>query len=141
MQDQQEQLMASAWEQLGEIERINQVRRQAQLARAVNAVYHTKHFTRFSEETLLKVVAPAQSRIVVEATDANRAPDTALLSRTHCAIRHPGQSRLRAAAPIDQPARRHQHPLPDGWRVTQRHCDQLSTTTMARRCRGRTPVG
>ncbi|MBS1132494.1 MAG: uncharacterized protein H6R16_3496, partial [Proteobacteria bacterium] len=59
VQTQQEQLMASAWEQLGEIERINQVRRQAQLGRAVNAVYYARHFTRFSEETLLKVVASA----------------------------------------------------------------------------------
>ena len=66
VQTQQEQLMASAWEQLGEIERINQMRRQAQLGRAVNAVYHAKHFSRFSEETLLKVVAPAQSRVVVD---------------------------------------------------------------------------
>ena len=39
VQTQQEQLMASAWEQLGEIERINQMRRQAQLGRAVNGVY------------------------------------------------------------------------------------------------------
>ena len=38
--------MASAWEQLGEIQRINQLRRQAQLARTVNAVYHAKHFSR-----------------------------------------------------------------------------------------------
>lgn len=66
VQSQQEQLMASAWEQLGEIERINQMRRQAQLCRAVNAVYHAKHFARFSEESLLKVIAPAQLRVVVE---------------------------------------------------------------------------
>ena len=64
---QQEPLMASAWEQLGEIERINQMQRQAQLGRAVNGVYYARHFSRFSEETLLKVVGPAQSRVVVEA--------------------------------------------------------------------------
>ncbi|MCI0388365.1 MAG: hypothetical protein MOB07_06320 [Acidobacteria bacterium] len=80
VQTQQEQLMASAWEQLGEIERINQMRRQAQLARAVNAVYYAKHFSRFSDETLLKVVASAQSRIVVEATDQNNVKARALLS-------------------------------------------------------------
>jgi hypothetical protein len=68
IQSQQEQLMAAAWEQLGETERMNQMRRQAQLGRAVNVVYHAKHFSRFSEETLLKVVASAQSRIVVDAT-------------------------------------------------------------------------
>ena len=66
IQTQQEQLMASAWEQLGEIQRINQMRRQAQLGRSVNAVYYTKHFKRFSPETLLKVTATAQARVVVE---------------------------------------------------------------------------
>lgn len=77
---QQEQLMASAWEQLGEIERINQLRRQAQLARAVNGVYYAKHFNRFPEETLLKVVALAQARLVVEATGPNNVRTRALLS-------------------------------------------------------------
>jgi hypothetical protein len=80
VQTQQEQLMASAWEQLGEIERINQMLRQAQLGRAVNAVYYTRHFNRFSEETLLKVVASAQSRVVVEAIDANNVKTRAMLS-------------------------------------------------------------
>ena len=65
-QTEQEQLMASAWEQLGDLTPINQIRRQAQLGRAVNVVYHSKHFSRFSEETLLKVMAPAQSRVVVD---------------------------------------------------------------------------
>ena len=120
VQTQQEQLMASAWEQLGEIERINQMRRQAQLGRAVNAVYHAKHFTRFSAETLLKVVAAAQSRVVVDATDVNNVTTPALLSRKDFAIGHPGQGRLRAVAPLDEPARRHQHPLPDGWRAAHR---------------------
>lgn len=79
IQTQQEQLMASAWEQLGEIERINQIRRQAQLGRAVNGVYYNKTFKRFSPETLLKVTASAQARIVVQdpATKAR-----ALLSKT-----------------------------------------------------------
>lgn len=81
VQTQQEQLMASAWEQLGEIERINQMRRQAQLGRAVNTVYYTRHFIQFSEESLLKVVAPAQSRIVVEAINANNVKTRALLSQ------------------------------------------------------------
>ncbi|HET9533256.1 MAG TPA: hypothetical protein VFQ92_23070 [Blastocatellia bacterium] len=81
IQSQQEQLMAAAWEQLGEIERINQMRRQAQLGRAVNSIYHTKHFSRFSEETLLKVVAPAQSRLLVETIGANNQKTRALLSQ------------------------------------------------------------
>ena len=80
VQTQQEQLVASAWEQLGEIQRINQMRRGAQLGRAVNAAYHSRHFSNFSEETLLKVLAPAQSRIVVEPSKAGEA--RTLLSKT-----------------------------------------------------------
>ena len=71
VQTQQEPLMASAWEQLGEIERINQMQRQAQLGRAVNAVYYARDFSRFSEETLLKVVGTAQARVVVASGEAN----------------------------------------------------------------------
>ena len=82
VQTQQEELMASAWEQLGEIDRINQLRRQAQLARAVNTVYYTKHFSRFSQETLLKVFGVAQSRVVVETTNTNNVTSRALLAET-----------------------------------------------------------
>jgi hypothetical protein len=82
IQEQQELLMASAWEQLGEIERVNQLRRQAQLAREVNGVYYTRHFSRFSEATLLNVVAPARSRLVVEAPAAvSNTRTRALLAR------------------------------------------------------------
>lgn len=79
VQAQQEQLMAAAWEQLGEIERLNQMRRQAQLGRAVNGVYYAKHFARFSEERLLKVAATAQSRLLVTET-VQAATTTMLLS-------------------------------------------------------------
>ena len=65
VQDQQEQLMASAWQQLGDIQKINQRLRQAQLSRAVNEKYLGKVFNRFSPETFLKVIAPAQSRLFV----------------------------------------------------------------------------
>ena len=71
VQTQQEPLMASAWEQLGEIERINQMQRLAQLGRAVNAVYHSRHFRQFSEETLLKVIGSAQSRVVIDSSSDN----------------------------------------------------------------------
>src|SRR5205823_14105680 len=42
IQDQQEQLMASAWEQLGDVQKINQRMRQDQLSRAVNDKYHVR---------------------------------------------------------------------------------------------------
>src|SRR5262245_7653704 len=65
IQQQQEQLMASAWAQLGDIERINQRLRQAQLSRAVNTMYHAKALNRLSEGVLMNVIAPAQSRVTV----------------------------------------------------------------------------
>jgi hypothetical protein len=65
VQEQQEQLMASAWEQLGDIEKINQRLRQAQLSRAVNEKYHSRAFKNFSEEVLLRIVAPAQSQLMI----------------------------------------------------------------------------
>jgi hypothetical protein len=65
IQDQQEELMASAWLQLGDIQKINQRLRQAQLSRAVNDRYHVRNFSRFSDETFLKIVAPAQSRLEI----------------------------------------------------------------------------
>jgi hypothetical protein len=82
VQAQQEQLMASAWEQLGEIQRANQLRRQAQLARAVNQVFYVRHFGQFSDEALLKVIAPAQSRVVIETVDSGSVKTRALLSHT-----------------------------------------------------------
>ena len=66
IQAQQEQLMASAWAQLGDIQKINQRKRQAQLSREVNTKYHVKVFSRMLDEKFLKIVAPAQSRIILE---------------------------------------------------------------------------
>jgi hypothetical protein len=80
VQAHQEPLMASAWEQMGEIERINRMQRQSQLGRAVNAVYHARHFSRLSEEALLKVVATAQSRVVLNVPDAGSGTTPVLLS-------------------------------------------------------------
>jgi hypothetical protein len=83
VQAEQEQLMASAWEQLGEIERINQTRRQAQVGRAVNTVYYTNVFSRLSEEAFFNMVAPAQSRIAISggASAATTSSTRTLLTR------------------------------------------------------------
>ncbi|MFI6303160.1 hypothetical protein ACIBCH_14915 [Amycolatopsis thailandensis] len=45
VQDRQEELMASAWEQLGEAQRANTRIRAAQLAREIGNVLHAKHIT------------------------------------------------------------------------------------------------
>jgi hypothetical protein len=65
VQNQQEQLMASAWEQLGSIEQVNHRLRQAQLSRAVNDKYYSKTFSRFPDETFVRIVAPAKSRVAL----------------------------------------------------------------------------
>lgn len=74
VQDQQEQLMASAWEQLGDIEKINQRLRQAQLSRAVNTKYHKKTFQRLPEEAFFRIISPANSRVAIEEREPGTPP-------------------------------------------------------------------
>ena len=70
IQKEQEALMASAWEQLGDAHKINQRLKQAQLARAVNSSIFTKVFNRLSDSALMSTVATARSRITV--SDGNK---------------------------------------------------------------------
>jgi hypothetical protein len=70
VQTQQEALMASAWAQLGDIQKINQRLRQAQLSRAVNARYHAAVFARLSPDAFFRIVAPARARLAAEAGGA-----------------------------------------------------------------------
>ena len=65
IQQEQDALMASAWEQLGDAHKINQRLKQAQLARAVNTSIHTRVFSRLSDSALLTTVATARSRVTV----------------------------------------------------------------------------
>jgi hypothetical protein len=74
VQSQQEELMASAWEQMGEIERANQRLRQEQLSLAINTLLHVKHFKRLDDGELLQIVAPAQARIVWADPPSDREP-------------------------------------------------------------------
>ena len=69
-----EALMASAWQQLGDVNAINQQLRQAQLSRAVNGRYHARAFARFSPDAFARVVAPAQSRVFVADVQPNTPP-------------------------------------------------------------------
>ena len=78
------------------------MQRQAQLGRAVNGVYHARHFSRFSEETLLEESASAQSRLVVTET-VNAASTAMLLSHRFRPIGPAGPRRLALVAPLDQP--------------------------------------
>lgn len=63
VQDHQEALMASAWEQAAEIQPVNQRLRQLQLSLAVGERLHARHLSALSEEMTLRVASPVFSRI------------------------------------------------------------------------------
>jgi hypothetical protein len=63
VQKYQEALMASAWEQAGELQRANQRLRQLQMSLVVGASLQARHFTRLADEAMLRVSAPVLSRI------------------------------------------------------------------------------
>jgi hypothetical protein len=63
VQEHQEALMASAWEQAAELEAANQRLRQLQLGLAVGETLHRRHFAVLSEEQMLRVAAPAFGRL------------------------------------------------------------------------------
>lgn len=64
VQEQQEHLMASAWEQLGDVRRANQLIRQAQLARVVGERTHEKRLLPLGAARVLQIAAPVASRVV-----------------------------------------------------------------------------
>jgi hypothetical protein len=64
VQEHQEELVASAWDQLGEIEKANQLLRNAQVARAVGQVIYEKRLRNMPPAVLLQVTAPAQPRLL-----------------------------------------------------------------------------
>ncbi|MEP6732763.1 MAG: hypothetical protein ABJE10_19115 [bacterium] len=69
VQEHQEALMASAWDQAEELFAVNQRMRQLQLSLAVNESIHARHISKMSDEAILRVAAPAYSRL--RATSGN----------------------------------------------------------------------
>ncbi|MGH8718980.1 MAG: hypothetical protein ACREV0_08590, partial [Burkholderiales bacterium] len=66
IQQQQEELMAAAWEQAGEIARANQQLRQMQLSLAITSRLHSRVVTRINDDdTLWRFTSPAHSRLRV----------------------------------------------------------------------------
>jgi hypothetical protein len=64
VQANQEQLMAAAWEQVGEIERANQLLRQAQLLRAANDSVLRNRLQRLPESAQLQVTRAVHARLM-----------------------------------------------------------------------------
>jgi hypothetical protein len=68
IQQQQEELMAIAWEQAGDIARANQRLKQMQLSLAITTRLHGRHVARINDDdTLWRFAAPAQSRLMLPA--------------------------------------------------------------------------
>lgn len=63
VQEHQEALMASAWEQAGELQRANQRLRQLQLALHAGTRLHARHVEHMEVDALLRVGAPALTRL------------------------------------------------------------------------------
>jgi hypothetical protein len=64
IQAEQEQLMAAAWEQVGEIQRANQVLRQAQVLRAANLSVYSRRLQRLPDGVLLQVTRAVHGRVL-----------------------------------------------------------------------------
>jgi hypothetical protein len=100
IQQQQETLMASAWEQAAEMQQVNQRMRQLQLSMAVGESLHTRHLSALSEEMTLRIAAPVFSRIRVPSgnspgrTLTAKVMDTSLpVAATSAAMRRIGRQR------------------------------------------------
>ena len=63
VQQLQEQFMASAWDQAGELDRANTLLRQAQLARATAAATRAKHLDGLPPDTAVRLTEPVHSRV------------------------------------------------------------------------------
>jgi hypothetical protein len=70
VQHYQEALMASAWQQAGEIQRANQRIRQLQMSLVVGNSLQARHFMKLAEEATLRVSAPVLSRIRLSSAPA-----------------------------------------------------------------------
>ena len=63
VQDGQEDLMHSAWQQLAGIEEVRQLRVQAQFAMEAGRAVHAKHVSKLSLDRIYPVVSPLRSRV------------------------------------------------------------------------------
>jgi hypothetical protein len=98
VQDQQEQLMAAAWEQVAELERVNEVLRRAQLARLASSSLHA-HLAAMPAGSVVQLTAPVHSRLLKKGTEATvvahvrstSLPDAALSSAFRRVLRPRGR--------------------------------------------------
>ena len=82
IQQHQEALMASAWEQAATIQPVNQRMRQLQMSMAVGESLHARHLMPLTEEMTLRFASPAFSRIRVASTNPQVRTLTAVMAQT-----------------------------------------------------------
>src|SRR5262245_30915004 len=63
IQQHQEALMASAWDQAAQIQQVNQRMRQLQVSMAIGESLHARHLMKLSEDMTLRFASPAFSRL------------------------------------------------------------------------------
>jgi hypothetical protein len=106
VQDNQEVLLASAWEQAGAVRQSNTLLRQAQLARELGVVLYERHLQPLAPAELLAVTAPAHAQIEIstqtlaDALQASRLPEAAV-SGAFRRLASPQGALLRRAVPAD----------------------------------------
>ncbi|MCD4650320.1 MAG: hypothetical protein K8S56_00815 [Candidatus Cloacimonetes bacterium] len=112
---QQEALMASAWDQIGEIEAANDILRRAQLGRESSTFLHYR-FGSMAMEDFLRTTTPAQKRVLYDQDDGSKITVYSKLDK---------ETRIPAAA-LDPAFRRIMRPRgPIRKRQKQRRMDML----------------
>ncbi|HSP73658.1 MAG TPA: hypothetical protein VLN26_14875, partial [Gaiellaceae bacterium] len=107
VQDRQEELMASAWEQAGTVRQANTLLRQAQLARELGGVLYERHLQPLAPAELLAVTGPAHAQIAMspqtlaDELRGSRLPD-ASVSGAFRRLASPQGALLRRAVPSDE---------------------------------------
>ncbi len=91
IQAQQDELVAQAWAQAGEIAAANQRRRQTQLAAAVGAQLLLRHVAPFTQgapgqdDVLWRLAAPAQARLILKRPDGSSSSMLSMVAQTSAA--------------------------------------------------------
>ncbi|MEW6734622.1 MAG: hypothetical protein AB1489_25080, partial [Acidobacteriota bacterium] len=82
IKQQQEQLIASAWQQLGEIENCNRLLRQAQLAREISSSIYQRRIKQLSADQFMKVTQPIHTKVRIGLQTAREKVRESLLPET-----------------------------------------------------------
>jgi hypothetical protein len=136
VQDAQETLVAQAWDQAGEIDRVNQRLRQLQLSFVVGTRLHAKQVRALSTDdgALWRLAAPAQSRLVFQAATAQTPAKTlrAFIASTSTPLALTSAPMRRIARPRGAITRRAEIALRDAGVVPAR-AEVTAVTTVAER--------